>query len=107
MMLSRRSVINMINNSKNVQQFERGTDCAGTDPAPDRSKEVGIPDALKNFDSLPDSASVRLPVVKALKACSAATVWRMVKRGDLPAPRKISERITAWNVGELRKALAA
>jgi len=78
-----------------------------TEPAPVRQKEVGIPDALKNFDSLPDSASVRLPVVRALKACSAATVWRLVKRGDLPAPRKLSQRITAWNVGELRKALAA
>jgi predicted DNA-binding transcriptional regulator AlpA len=70
-------------------------------------KNVGISDALKHFDSLPDSASVRLPVVAGLKACSAATVWRMVKRGDLPAPRKLSQRITAWNVGELRKALAA
>jgi predicted DNA-binding transcriptional regulator AlpA len=75
--------------------------------APVRIKDVGISDALKNFDSLPDSASVRLPVVSALKACSAATVWRMVRRGDLPAPRKLSPRITAWNVGELRKALAA
>ncbi len=71
-----------------------------------RIKEAAIPDALKNFDSLPDSANVRLPVVSALKACSPATIWRMVKRGDLPAPRKLSQRITAWNVGELRKALA-
>jgi len=77
------------------------------DPAPVRVKEISIPDALKNFDSLPDSASVRLPVVMALKACSAATIWRMVRRGDLPAPRKQSERISAWRVGELRKALAA
>lgn len=65
-----------------------------------------IPDALKNFDSLPDSANVRLPVVKALVGCSSATVWRMVKRGTLPSPRKLSERISAFNVGDLRKALA-
>lgn len=64
-----------------------------------------IPDALRNFDSLPDSANVRQPVVQALVGCSAATVWRMVKRGALPKPRKLSERLTAWNVGELRKAL--
>lgn len=69
--------------------------------------KVNIPDALKNFDHLPDSAFVRLPVVAALKACSTATVWRMVRRGDLPAPKKISARIAAWNVGLLRKALAA
>ncbi|ADL56043.1 helix-turn-helix transcriptional regulator [Gallionella capsiferriformans] len=65
-----------------------------------------IPDALKNFDSLPDSANVRQPVVEGLFSCSAATVWRMVKRGSIPAPRKLSERVTAWNVGDLRKTLA-
>lgn len=64
-------------------------------------------DALKNFDLLPDSANVRLPVVMALWGCSAATIWRMVKRGTLPLPRKLSERVTAWNVGALRIALAA
>ncbi|MEF8700446.1 MAG: AlpA family phage regulatory protein [Candidatus Accumulibacter sp. UW20] len=68
---------------------------------------AGIADALRHFDELPASAVVRLPVVAALKACSHATVWRMVKRGDLPAPHKISQRISGWNVGELRKALSA
>jgi predicted DNA-binding transcriptional regulator AlpA len=66
-----------------------------------------LPDALKGFDSLPDSANVRLPVVRALFGCSSATIWRMVKNNRLPNPRKLSERVTAWNVGELRKALAA
>lgn len=66
-----------------------------------------IPDALKNFDSLPDSAHIRAPIVQALIGCSSATVWRMVKRGTLPAPRKLSERVTAWQVGELRRYLAA
>lgn len=63
--------------------------------------------AFHNFDLLPDSANVRQPVVQALFCCSPATVWRMVKRGTLPAPRKLSDRITAWNVGDLRKALSA
>ena len=39
--------------------------------------ERAIPDALRHFDSLPDSASVRLPVVAALVGCSTATVWVM------------------------------
>ena len=72
-----------------------------------RTDPSAIPDALTNYNSLPDSAHVRLPVVRALIGCSSATVWRMVKRGTLPAPRKLSERVTAWNVGDLRKALAA
>ncbi|MBS0586369.1 MAG: AlpA family phage regulatory protein [Proteobacteria bacterium] len=70
-----------------------------------RIDQSTIPDALKNFDSLPDSANVRQPVVQALYGCSSATIWRMVKRGTLPTPRKLSERITVWNVGDLRKAL--
>jgi len=73
----------------------------------DRTNPSAILDALTNYDSFPDSAHVRLPVVQALVGCSSATVWRMVKRGTLPVPRKLSERVTAWNVGDLRKALAA
>lgn len=64
-----------------------------------------VPDALRNFDTLPEAANVRLPVVAALFACSPATVWRRVKSQSLPAPRKLSEGVTAWKVGELRKAL--
>ena len=71
-----------------------------------RINRSAIPDALKNFDSLPDSANVRQPVVQGLVGCSHATIWRMVKKGSLPAPRKLSERVTAWNVGDLRKALS-
>ena len=61
--------------------------------------------ALAKFDSLPDAAHVRLPVVLALYACSRATAWRHVKAGLIPAPVKFSEGITAWNVGVLRKHL--
>jgi predicted DNA-binding transcriptional regulator AlpA len=65
-----------------------------------------IPPALANFDSLPDSANVRVDVVRALFACSRMTVWRKSKPGgSIPQPRKLSENISAWNVGELRKAL--
>jgi len=65
-----------------------------------------IPAALRNFDSLPESCMVCQPVVQALFACSAATVWRRVNAGTLPAPRKLSERVTAWQVGELRRVLS-
>ena len=70
-------------------------------------KSKAVPEALKNFDQLPDSASVRQPVVQSLYACSSASVWRGVKAGRIPKPRKLSPRITCWNVGELRAALAA
>ena len=64
-----------------------------------------IPIALKYFDDLPDSANVRQPVVQGLFGCSAATVWRGVKSGRIPAPVHLAGRVTAWNVGELRRAL--
>lgn len=67
--------------------------------------ESVVPDALRNFDYLPDAASVRLPVVCALTGAAPNTVWRMSKDGRLPAPRKMGLKITAWNVGELRQKL--
>ena len=60
---------------------------------------------LKNFDSLPDSAHVRLPVVTALFACSPSTVWRGVRDGRLPRPVKHFARAAALNVGALPCAL--
>jgi predicted DNA-binding transcriptional regulator AlpA len=62
--------------------------------------------ALRDFNELPDLAHVRLDTVKALYACSSASVWRGVKAGRIPKPRKLSPRTTCWNVGELRQALA-
>ncbi len=61
--------------------------------------------ALQNFDSLPDAAHVRLPVVKGLYGCSNATIWRMVKSGAIPKPKHLTPNIAAWNVGELRLSL--
>lgn len=69
-------------------------------------QEDVIPDALKHFDSLPDSANVKAPVICGLLDCSNATVWRRVKDGGLPQPIRLG-RMTFWNVGQLRKALAS
>jgi prophage regulatory protein len=63
------------------------------------------------FDALPDSAYVRAaqliqspyrPLSTALLPFSAPTLWRKVKAGTFPSPIKLSERITAWNVGAVR-----
>ena len=64
------------------------------------------PDSLSRFDLLPASAHVRVDTVAGLVGVSRATVWRMVQRGQLPSPKKLSERATRWNVGELRNTLA-
>jgi predicted DNA-binding transcriptional regulator AlpA len=62
--------------------------------------------AFEEFDELPASALVRLPVVCALFSISAATVWRWCNSGHLPKPTRIGG-VTFWNVGRLRKALNA
>lgn len=71
------------------------------------AKSPRVDHALLAFDSLPELAFVRLPTVQALFACSRATVWRRVKTGQIPAPVKLSERITVWQVASLRKHLIA
>lgn len=64
-------------------------------------------DPLAHFDELPDSAHVRQPVVQALYACSASTLWRRVNDGGIPRPRRFPPRSIAWNVGELRRDLSS
>ena len=61
------------------------------------------------FDSLPDSAySRQSDLLKSSKNPAApipfspATLWRKVKAGTFPKSYKISDRVTCWNVGEVR-----
>lgn len=60
-----------------------------------------------NFDNLPDSAFARQPQVLEVVPISPATLWRKVKNRTFPAPVKLSDRVTAWNVGAVRAFLAA
>lgn len=71
-----------------------------------RISSSALPPELEHFDRLPDSAHVRLPVVTGLLGCSASAVWRNVKAGNLPAPRKLTPNVTAWRVSDLREALS-
>lgn len=70
-----------------------------------RTQNPGVnAEILKNFDDFPDATRIRLPVVRLLFGASPATVWRRVRDGKIPAPRK-DGRITYWLAGELRAAL--
>lgn len=69
-----------------------------------------------SFDDLPDSAfiresnlvqSPRRPALPVPLPFSGPTLWRKVKAGTFPKPTKLSERVTAWNVGAVRAWLAA
>ncbi len=103
----------MKNNFKTVEaasdlpQALPPVDRAALCAASQRQSDPSSVSAASNFDTLPNAAYVRLAVVKELFACSTATVWRSVKSHRIPAPKKFSPRITAWNVGDLRAALKA
>lgn len=68
------------------------------------------------FDTLPDSGFVReSQLVSSPKRPGAAvplpfsgpTLWRKVKLKTFPPPVKLSERVTAWRVAEVRAWLKA
>jgi prophage regulatory protein len=49
----------------------------------------------------------REPEILALVGVSHATLWRMIKRGDWPAPVKLSLRAIGWRREEVRQWLVA
>ena len=72
--------------------------------------------AATNFDTLPDSAFIReaqlvqspkRPEAQAPLPFSAPTLWRKVKAGTFPKPIKLSDRVTAWKVGDVRAWIAS
>ena len=67
-----------------------------------------IPETLKHFDELPDSAAVDIEIVAALTgAGSRVTVYRWIKNGRLPKGHLAGPNSRRWTVGEIRAAMAA
>ena len=73
-------------------------------------KKPGLPPhvlaGFSNFDTLPDAANVRLPVVCALNGITPVTAWRWARTGLLPKPIKVGGA-ALFNVGDLRRVRAA
>lgn len=74
------------------------------------------PRTIPTFDNLPDTAMIRAldlirdpkrPTAETPIPFSAATLWRKVRSGEFPAPIKLSEKVTAWRVGDVRAWLNA
>jgi prophage regulatory protein len=52
---------------------------------------------------LPETGFVRQSqLIPAIIPFSPATLWRRVKSGDFPRPVKLSARVTAWRVEDIR-----
>lgn len=68
------------------------------------------------FDAMPDGAYIReaglvsspkRPGIPVPLPFSAPTLWRKVRDGTFCKPYRLSKRVTAWKVGEVRQWLAA
>jgi predicted DNA-binding transcriptional regulator AlpA len=52
---------------------------------------------------LPATGYVRQSqLIPTIVPFSSATLWRSVKAGTFPAPVKLSDRVTAWRVEDIR-----
>lgn len=57
----------------------------------------------KVFEQLPERGYIRQKLlIPHLVPFSNATLWRRVKAGEFPAPKKLSPRITAWRIEEVK-----
>jgi predicted DNA-binding transcriptional regulator AlpA len=57
-----------------------------------------------SFDQLPDSGLIRLSdLLPAVIPVSRATLWRRVADGTFPRPVKLSNRVSAWRVCDVRR----
>ncbi|MCM5570054.1 AlpA family phage regulatory protein [Burkholderiaceae bacterium FT117] len=59
------------------------------------------------MQDLPETGFARLPVVLAHVPLSRSTLWARIKAGQFPAPVKLSSRVTAWRVEDLRAWIEA
>lgn len=56
------------------------------------------------FGELPANGYVRQSqLIPSIIPFSSATLWRKVKAGKFPRPVKLSERVTAWKVSDIRE----
>lgn len=61
---------------------------------------------IENLDAMPDCGFVAARSLAAWLGVSQVTVWRWVKTGQLPAPKKLGANTTRFQIGEVRAALA-
>jgi predicted DNA-binding transcriptional regulator AlpA len=77
-------------------------DHTATDRSSTTQKSSGCLPA--SFDNLPDTGYLRqAQLIPHVVPISSATLWRGVVSGAFPRPVKLSERVTAWRVGDIRQ----
>jgi predicted DNA-binding transcriptional regulator AlpA len=56
---------------------------------------------------LPETGFLRLPAVLKVFPVSKSTWWAGVKDGRFPEPVKLSPKITAWRVEDIKNLIAS
>jgi prophage regulatory protein len=54
---------------------------------------------------LPAHGYVRWAQLSRIVPVSRVTMWRMVQKGEVPAPIRLSTRVSAWRVEDVRRRL--
>ncbi len=62
---------------------------------------------MPKFYTLPQTGFIRLPQVLAIYPVSKSTLYLRIKEGRFPAPVKLSERVAAWRIEDVRATIAA
>lgn len=58
---------------------------------------------IQEVQALPNEGFVRIRQVLQTFPFSRTTLWRKVKAGQFPRPRKLGPKTVVWDVGELRE----
>lgn len=67
-----------------------------------------MPNTPSAGGNLPATGYIRQSqLIPAIIPFSSATLWRKVKSGQFPRPVKLSERVTAWAVEDIRAWMLA
>ena len=59
------------------------------------------------YYALPETGFVRLPEILKVFPVSKSTWWAGVKDGRFPKPVKLSPKITAWRVEDIRELIVS
>lgn len=57
------------------------------------------------YETIPATGYLRLPDVLKVYPVSRSTWWAGVKSGRFPKGHKLSERVTAWKVEDIRSLI--
>jgi Predicted transcriptional regulator len=67
-----------------------------------------VSQAPLNLDTLPDGAWLRdKQIAGPVLPIARCTLWAWVREGRFPKPVKLSPRVTAWKVGDVRGFIAS